>query len=197
MEATMKRFKVLFGQRRFQALITIAAIMLAASVVVASGANFTSTSANPSNVFTAGNLSHYNSNAGSAIFTVTKMKPGDKAPGTVVITNDGDMPGTFTLTNSSVSDAVGTPALSALLTVKIWSTKLLPLPAGTKTLIYGGDGLAAIAVGVNPALSLGTFADGESRQYDFEVTFPNGESAHDNPYKKASMSVNYDWTAVQ
>jgi spore coat-associated protein N len=196
MEAKMKRFKVLFGQRRFQGLITIAAIMLAASVVVASGANFTSTSANADNVFTAGNLSHYNSKAGSAIFTVTKMKPGDKAPGTVIITNDGDIAGDFTLTNSSVTNPV-LPALSTLLTVKIWSTKLLPLPAGTKTLIYGGDGLAAIAVGVNPALSLGTFAVGESRQYDFEVTFPDGSPAHDNLYKKASMSVNYDWTAVQ
>ena len=57
----MKRFKILFGQRRLQVLVALAALLLAVSVVIGSGASFTSTSANPSNVFTAGNLSHSNS----------------------------------------------------------------------------------------------------------------------------------------
>ena len=48
----MKRFKILFGQRRFQVLATMAVVLLAVSVVIASGANFTATSANPGNVFT-------------------------------------------------------------------------------------------------------------------------------------------------
>ena len=188
----MKRMKVLFGQRRLQVLVAMAALLLAASVVIGSGANFTSTSANPSNVFTAGSLTHTNSKAGAAILTATLMKPGDMRSGTVVITNTGDLSGTFVLTNSNVATIVA-PALSTLLTVKIFDTKLLPLPAGARTQIYGGAGGAVI--GVNPNLTLGTFAAGESHQYDFEVTFPAGTPAHDNPFQKASMSIEYDWTA--
>jgi len=191
----MKRMKFLFGQRRMQVLLTLAVLLLAASVVIGSGANFTSESANPNNTFTAGNLKHTNGKVGAAILTADKMKPGQTVTGSVVITNDGDMPGTFTLTNSNVSDVFGTPALSALLTVKIYETKLLPT-LGAKTLIYGGEDGAVI--NVNPSLTLtGAFAHDESRQYDFEVTFPNGTPTHDNPYKKASMSIEYDWTAVQ
>src|SRR5450756_1519584 len=67
MEERMKRMKFLFGQRRMQVLLTLAVLLLAASVVIGSGANFTSTSANAGNVFTAGNLSHLNSNDGTYI----------------------------------------------------------------------------------------------------------------------------------
>ena len=56
----MKRFKVLFGQRRFQVLVTMAVLLLAVSVIVASGANFTAQTANAGNVFTAGALTMTN-----------------------------------------------------------------------------------------------------------------------------------------
>ena len=196
----MKRMKFLFGQRRMQVLLTLAVLLLAVSVVIGSGANFTSTSANPTNVFTAGNLSHINSKPGAALFTVTKMKPGDMAPGTVTITNDGDIAGDFTLSNSAVTNPV-LPAVTAplsvpfsdLLTVKIYSTTTT-VPVVAKHQVYPAVGSALI--GVDPALALGTFQPGESRTYDFEVTFPNGTPAHDNPYKKASMSLTYNWTST-
>jgi len=188
----MKRMKFLFGQRRMQVLLTLAVLLLAVSVVIGSGANFTSTSANPGNVFTAGNLTHSNSKPGAAILTAVKMKPGDVANGTVVITNTGDIPGTFVLNNANVQTLVA-PALSSLLTVKIYDTKLLPLPVGAETQVYGGSTGALIAT--DPALTLGSFAVGESHQYRFEVTFPNGTPAHDNPYKLSSMSIEYDWTS--
>jgi len=188
----MKRMKFLFGQRRMQVLLTLAVLLLAASVVIGSGANFTSQSANPSNTFTAGNLKHSNSRDTAAILTADKMKPGDKAPGTVTITNDGDIAGTFVLSNTSVVD-LPLPALSTLLTVKIYETKVLPIP-GAETQIYGGESGALI--GVNPNLTLtGAFAVDEKRSYRFEVTFPNGTADHDNPYKQSSLSLEYDWTA--
>ena len=190
----MKRFKVLLGQRRFQVLATMAVLLLAASIVYASGANFTAQTANPSNVFTAGALTMSNSKTGAALFaTSNKLKPGDMVPGSVVITNTGDLSGAFTLNNANVTQLVA-PALSTLLTVKIYDTKLLPLPVGTKTQIYGGAN--GIIIGTDPNLSLGTFAPGESHQYDFEFTFPAGTPTHDNPYQKASMSVEYDWNAT-
>jgi hypothetical protein len=189
----MKRMKFLFGQRRMQVLLTLAVLLLAVSVVIGSGANFTSQSANPSNTFTAGNLTHLNSKNSAALFTITKMKPGDIVSGTVDITNTGDIPGTFTLTNSNVVD-LPLPALSTLLTVKIYETKVLPIP-GAETQIYGG--VSGALIGTNPNLTLtGAFAVNEKRSYRFEVTFPNGTPAHDNPYKLSSTSIEYDWTAT-
>ena len=87
----MKRIKVLLGQRRFQVLVTMALLLLAVSVVIGSGANFTATSANPGNVFTAGALSIGNfksdgstPNGGSLIenLTASNMKPTDSISGT-------------------------------------------------------------------------------------------------------------------
>jgi hypothetical protein len=54
-------------------------IGLAAAVTVGSGADFTSASANPLNVFTAGSMTHLNSKAGAAILTASLMRPGDTA----------------------------------------------------------------------------------------------------------------------
>ena len=77
-------YLVLYPRARIQSLVylgffyqLLAVLLLAVSVVIGSGANFTSQSANPSNTFTAGNLTHLNSKNGAALFTVTKMKPGD------------------------------------------------------------------------------------------------------------------------
>ena len=50
------------------------------------------------------------------------MKPGDTATGSVTLTNDGDIPGTFSLSTSNLSDVVSAPYtgdLSDVLTLKI------------------------------------------------------------------------------
>ena len=52
----MKRMRVLFGQRRVMVLVTLTILVLAAAALAASSASFTATSANPGNMFTAGNL---------------------------------------------------------------------------------------------------------------------------------------------
>jgi spore coat-associated protein N len=186
----MKRFKVVFGQRRFQALITIAALMLAASVVVASGANFTSTSANPSNVFTAGNLHHTNSKDGSAILTAGKMKPGDTITGSVTLTNDGDMPGTFTLTKTITANTPGANGgdLSNVLVLTV---------SDGATTVWTGKLNAAMGT-----VSLGTWIVGDAHTYGFSVNFPDGgtpgaNTTGDNAYKSSSVSARFDWTAVQ
>lgn len=188
----MKRFKVLFGQRRFQALITIAALMLAASVVMASGASFTSTSANLSNTFTAGNLHHTNSKDPGAVLTATLMKPGDTATGSVTLTNDGDIPGTFSLSTSNLSDVVSAPytgKLSDVLTLKIMDGA---------TQVYSGpiNSVGTVAIPGGP------WAAGASHTFDFTVTFPNGGTpggplTGDNNYKKSTMSIEFDWLEVQ
>jgi hypothetical protein len=186
----MKRFKFLFGQRRFQALMTIAAILLAASVVAASGANFTSTSANPSNVFTAGNLHHSNSKDGVAILTAEKMKPGATASGSVTLTNDGDIDGTFTLAKTITANVPGGNGgdLGAVLD--------LTIKEGAITVWTGKLGAAM------GTLDLGTWAPNAAHTYDFTVSFPDSgtpgtNTTGDNAYKKSTVTARFDWTAVQ
>jgi spore coat-associated protein N len=187
----VKRFKVLFGQRRFQVLVTIAAVLLAASVAIGSGANFTSTSANPANVFTAGNLHHSSTPAdGTAILTAVKMKPGATTTGSITLTNDGDLPGTFTLTKSITADVAG--ANGGDLAGKL----VLTIREGATTVWTGTLGAAMGTV------SLGTWNAGAVHTYDFSVNFPDGgtpasNTTEDNAYKGSTITARFDWTAVQ
>jgi spore coat-associated protein N len=177
-------------RRRLLLILPIVVVMIAAAAVMASGATFTASSANPNNTFTAGNLSHSNSKAGSAILTASKMKPGDSVTGSVTITNDGDLPGTFTLSTSSLAEtAVGTGGghLADVLQLKIMD--------GT-TQIYN-ESIKSVGT-----ITLGTWAAGAAHTYDFTVTFPDGgtpgsNSTGDNIYKKAGMSIQFDWLSVQ
>jgi len=192
----MKRFKVLFGQRRMQVLLTLAVLLLAASVVIGSGANFTSASANPSNVFTAGNLAHTNSKAGAAILTAALMKPGDTATGTVTITNSGNIAGQFSLATSNLADTPGANLgkLSDVLQLKIMD--------GTNQ-IYSGPiksvGIVQLPNTFSP--SVYSWPTSAAHTYTFTVTFPDAgtpgsATTGDNAYKGSSMTIQFDWTAV-
>ena len=191
----MRRYQKLVRRKwRFRLAIGLPIVILVilASAVLSSGAVFTSKSANPSNIFTAGNLHHTNSKDGAAILTAAKMKPGDTVQGTVTIANDGDLAGTFSLSTSNLSDTAGANGgkLSDVLKVKIVDQAT---PAVT---IY--DGLIK-SVGTAAA---GTFAAGASHTYQFTVTFPDAgtpgtATTGDNAYKNSSMSIEFDWTQVQ
>lgn len=177
-------------RRRLLLLLPVAMVAIAAATVLASGAVFTATSANPANTFTAGNLTHSNSKDGSAILQVEKMKPGDTVTGTVVITNDGDLDGEFSLSASDYSSPAGAKGgkLGDVLTLAIEEDGDEIYAGG---LDLGGD-----------SIDLGTFEAGEDRTYEFVVSFPKGSTPAgpeqgDNQYKGATVSVDYDWLEVQ
>ena len=73
----MQRFAAVWHASPQKMVGVLFALLLAAMMAVGSGANFNSTSANPGNVVTAGNLSHINSKDTAALLTVTKIKPGE------------------------------------------------------------------------------------------------------------------------
>ena len=193
----MERHQRLVRRRRRKWLLRalpVAILLITASAVLGSGAVFTSTSANPANVFTAGNLHHTNSKGGSAIMTVTKMKPGDTVQGTVTIANDGDLAGLFSLSSSNLVDTPGSHGgnLSDVLTLTIVDDQATPVtiyPTGPI------DGIVDIALADE-------FAAGESRTYTFTVNFPDGlvplsDTTQDNAYNGSSMTIDFDWTEVQ
>lgn len=187
----MKQFRVMFGQRRFQVLVTIAVVLLAASVVIGSGATFTSTSANPDNLLTTGNLHHSSTPAdGTAILTAALMKPGDSAHGSITLTNDGDIPGTFTLSKTITANVPG------LFGGDLAGKLMLTISEGGSTVWSGTIGGDLTSVG------LGTWDPGAAHTYDFTVTFPDSgtptsNTTEDNAYKHASITAQFVWTAVQ
>lgn len=193
----MKRMKFLFGQRRMQVLLTLAVLLLAASVVIGSGANFTSTSANPGNMFTAGNLSHTNDADALLDLSGVKLKPDDRwvSVGSVTLTNTGDIDGAFSMTGAITADTSGTGhngKLSSVLQLRVHKSSD---PAGVY--VYN-DHVNAVT-----NVAMGTILGGGSafETYTFQVMFPNGPTPSgadtgDNAYKGASMTIAFNWTAV-
>lgn len=84
----MQRIAALWQASPLKVVGALFALSLAAMMGAASGANFTSQSANAGNVVTAGNLQHSNSVKG-AVLTVSGLKPGASQSGSTTITNTG------------------------------------------------------------------------------------------------------------
>lgn len=173
--------------------IVAAALVLASAVLVGSGAVFTATSANPENVFTAGTLSMDNSEDNAAILSLTNMKPGDVATGSVTIANTGTLGGGLKLALTGHDSTVG-PNKGDL-----FDYLLLKVTYGA-TSVYDGT-LAGFKT-----REAGTIAAkgeaGDSLTYDFEVTFPDGntpgsDTTGDNAYQGSATEVEFTWTAVQ
>lgn len=191
----MNRIKALWKASPRRVLGAACAVSVAGAVVVGSGANFTSVSANPGNSFTTGTLTHSNSKANAAILTAAGIKPGDAATtGTVDITNDGNLAASFTLKKNAVTSSDGVNPLAAKLNVKIDDCGTPEAGAGvctSPTEIYNGT------ISTMADENLGSFAASAAHRYKFSVTFPDGTSAQDNPYQGDSASVEYQWEATQ
>jgi spore coat-associated protein N len=185
----MKRIKILFGQRRFQVLATLTGVVIAAALVIGSGANFTAHSANPSNVFSTGTLSMSNSPSGMEV-TVSNMVPGDSHDGSVVIKNTGDVAGHFYLE----------PVYLTENTKKIADNLDLTITDEARNVVFDGK-LAAL-----PQKDLGQWKADESHTYSFHVSFPDNKRAdgiagaggigNDNQYMGATTTAAFNWTTV-
>ena len=167
------------------------ALALAAMMAVASGASFTSTSANVGNIVTAGNLSHENSKDDDMILSVDKLIPGGPAKsGNVTITNDGDVKGLFTLAKANIVDSDTANPLSEKLTLLVEDVS-----DAAPVEIYEGT-IADMA-----EQNMGPILAGQSREYRFSVSFPEGgpppsATTGDNAYKGDKVEVDYHWESV-
>ncbi len=158
----MSRFKALWRASPRKVLLALGGLLVVAALAIGSGANFNSTSANPSNVFTAGTISHSNSKAGAAILTAANIVPGGSATGTVDIKNTGTAAGTFTLAHTVAVDTPVSPGLSKKLNLTVQDlgdpTCVTGCPAAVQ--IYTGTMFAMpatiaarlVARGCNPPL---------------------------------------------
>ncbi|WP_309067060.1 TasA family protein [Microbacterium sp.] len=136
------------ARSRTRLLVPLAGLLVAAVVTVGSGADFVSNSVNAANAFSSGTLQQTNSKAGSAIFNLSNLKPGDTLNGKVTITNSGTLASDFTLTEDAANGFATKSNLSLVIT-----------RTGTATPVWSGTFGELTAAG---PLSLGTFAAGEA-----------------------------------
>lgn len=184
------RFYTLADDPR-RTLGALALILVAIGVAVGSGANFTASSANPSNTFTTGTLTMSNSKEGAAILSASNIKPGDTATGTVDIENTGSLSGDFTLSRTDLTDSDGTNPLSAQLDLVVKDCG--DFSAGTPTCDVGDPAeYTGTLAAMNSAVPVATYAAAEKHRYEFTVTF---NSSAGNAYQGDSSSATFQWDA--
>ena len=189
----MSRLLVLAGQPRMAlgALLTLA---LAVGAVIGSGANFTASSANPTNTFSSGTLTMVNSKAGAAVLTASNMRPGDPAStGTVDIENSGSLSGAFTVSKSALVDSDGSNPMSGKLNLTV--TDCGVYVGATPPTCGDGDDVSRYSgtLGAMGSTALGTFAAGEHHRYRFSVAL---DGSAGDAYQGDSSSVTFDWNAA-
>jgi len=183
----MSRLHALAAHPR-RTLGALAVVLAAAGITVGSGADFTASSANPANTFTAGTLTIGNSQS-IAILSAPNLEPGDSATGTVDIQNTGSLAGAFSLATSAAVDS--TPSLLGQLDMKIedcgtYSGSTAPT-CGSGATIYTGK-----ISGLSTA-SLGSFAANAKHRYKFDVTLP---SSTGNTLQGKTASLTFNWSAT-
>jgi spore coat-associated protein N len=170
----------------------LALVLVAVGVAVGSGADFSATSANPNNTFTAGTLTMSNSQNNAAILSAGNMRPGDSTSGTVDIQNTGSLSGTFSLSRTALTNSDGTNPMSDKLDVVVKDCG--DFSAGTPT-CDGGDPVVASGTltSLTGSYALGTYAANEKHRYEFTGTF---NSSAGNVYQGDNTSATFTWDAV-
>jgi spore coat-associated protein N len=194
----MSRLRFLAANPRL-ALGALLTLLLAAGAVVGSGADFTASSANPANTFSAGALSITNSKEGAAILTATALKPGGAAAtGTVDIQNTGSLSGVFTLSRTAPVDSDGANPLSGKLNLTVvdcgvWSGGAPACGDGDDVTKYSGGTIAQMGTAGHLIAGLGTFAGSEKHRYQFTVQL---DGSAGNAYQGGTSSVEFDFNAA-
>jgi spore coat-associated protein N len=188
------RLSALWKASPRKVLVAMGGLIATAAVVMGSGANFNSTSANPSNVFSAGTIAHSNSKAGAAILTASNIVPKATETGTVDIRNTGTATGTFIVTHTNPIDTPASPGLSKTLTLTVQDLGDPTCSSGCAPAVQVYTG----TISAMPAsIALATYAPGATHRYQFTVAFPDGGSGGaDNAYQNAATSIEYDWEST-
>jgi spore coat-associated protein N len=194
----MSRLRLLAANPRL-ALGALLTLLLAAAAVVGSGADFTASSANPSNTFAAGTMTILNSKEGTAVLSATNLRPGNSAVGTVDIQNSGSLSGTFTLSRTTPVDSDASNPLSGKLNLTIadCGTFVGATPPtcgdGDDVTKYGAGTIAQMGTAGHTVSGLGTFAANEKHRYQFTVAL---DTSAGNAYQGDNSSVEFDWNAA-
>jgi hypothetical protein len=169
------------GTRKWLPLACLAGLAVAANGVLFSGANLATRTSSPI-MAASGILKMSNPGAGSAILSASGMKPGDTRSGTLSITNDGSVGGSYQLSANGLTDTPTNPSLSSTLNLSIDD-----ITSGPAQNVYSGT-----VAGFSQA-TLGSFTTGQGRTYRFQLSWPSTSA---NPaLQGAQTSVTFAWKA--
>jgi hypothetical protein len=189
----LSRLKILTSQPKL-ALGALVTLLLAAGAVVGSGADFTASSANPSNTFTSGTLSMGNSKANAAILSASNLRPGGAAQiGDVDVENTGSLSGAFTLSLGSVTTTDAQNPLVAVLDLIVvdcgaFAGQTAPTCGdGDDTTKYTGT------VANLGTVALSNYTAGAKRRYRLSVAL---EGTAGDVYQGDSSTVQFDFNAA-
>ena len=195
----MSRLSVLASQPKL-ALGALLTLLLAAAAVVGSGADFTASSASPSNTFASGTLTIGNSKEGTALLTASNLRPsGPAAVGTVDIQNTGSLSGTFTLSRTAPVDSDSANPLSSKLNVTVidcgaFAGSTAPTCGdGDDATKYTAGTLAQMGTAGHAISSLGSYAGDEKHRYEFRVAL---DGTAGNAFQGDTSSVEFDFNAA-
>ena len=191
----MSRVSLLI-KRPKRTLAALTAVLAAVGVAVGSGADFTATSANPSNTFASGTLTMDNSKDSAAIFTPTNMRPGGPTQtGTVDIKNTGSLAGTFSLSRTNLTNSDTVNPLAAKINLVVTDCGLYV--GATAPTCGDGDDVAKYTgtlAGMSSSVALGSYAATDKRRYEFAATL---DSSADDNYQGDNASARFQWDAAQ
>jgi spore coat-associated protein N len=187
----MSRLRVLAANPRL-ALGALLTLLLAAGAVVGSGADFTASSANPSNTFASGTLSMVNSKQGTAVLSASNLRPTGSANGVVDIENTGSLSGDFELSRSTPVDSDAAHPLSGKLNITVvdcgtFSSGTPACGDGDDVVRVSGATLASMGT-----TSLGNFDAGDKRRYRFTVQL---DGSAGDAYQGGDSEVEFDFNA--
>lgn len=189
-------------QRPRRTLGVLTAVLVALGVVVASGADFSATTANPGNSFAAGTLSMTNSAGdGTAFLTLTNLRPGGPTQdGTIDIKNTGSLAGDFTVKATNITNSDSDHPLAPKLNIVIRDCGVFTGTDGTTAPDCGdgGDVIKSPAdtqlSDLTTAVNLGNYPAGTKHRYRFETTL---DTSADNDYQGDNATARLQWDATQ
>jgi spore coat-associated protein N len=186
------RLRILAAQPRL-ALGALLTLLLAAGAVAGSGADFTASSANPSNTFASGTLTIGNSKEGLAVLSASNLRPGETAQsGDVDIENTGSLSGTFTLATGTVTNSDVANPLAGKLNLTVVDCGTF---AGTTAPTCGdGDDVDKYSgtVAAMGTTALGSYAAGAKHRYRFSVAL---DTSAGNAYQGGTATVPFNFDA--
>lgn len=173
------------SDRGFRIAASVFVILLAAGVCAGAFMPWSAASqALPRSLFSSGHLALA---GGSVVMGSRDLAPGHTATGSVVLANEGDAPGRFTLRTSSLVDAPGPAGASLARALRLTVTDVTAANAPRR--LY--DGSLADFFGV----PVGPFDPGAVRAFRIEVAFPR-HSIDASAFAGSALSIAFDWTAV-
>jgi hypothetical protein len=189
----MSRLSILMRRPR-ATLGVMTAVMVAVGLTVASGADFTAQTANPSNTFASGTLTMTNSDAGAAIFTPSNMKPGGPAQtGEVDIANSGSIDGTFSFKATDITNSDATNPLAAKIDLVVKDCG--DFSSGTPTCDVGDPAeYTGTLAALTSDTALEVYSPDEKHRYEFSATL---NSSAGNEYQGDNASARFEWNATQ